>query len=175
MATAKTPIRPTPTSAWPTRPARRIPGLDSRRALRSGCADRQGVVVERRPDHVVEPLERSFDRQWPRLHRHLRQQSVLLRDQEVTGPHVEPMPVWFMPGDLACRRPSPQAVRVRLRRRSLQRQRQLLLDWAGLTRYGSEDTRDPASQSRAKTGWCSWATRSPKQWGAGGNGEFFPG
>ena len=56
----------------------------------------------------------------------------------------------------------------------LQRQRQLLLDWASLTRYGSEDSRDPAAQGRRKSGRIS---RRPDngRLGRGGNGEFFPG
>ena len=56
----------------------------------------------------------------------------------------------------------------------MQRQRQLLLDWASLTRYGSEDTevRPPkAGENRV----VFLGDQITEGWGAGGNGEFFPG
>jgi lysophospholipase L1-like esterase len=70
-------------------------------------------------------------------------------------------PVFAQPNDAA------QATR-------LQRQRQLLLDWASLTRYGSEDTevRPPkAGENRV----VFLGDQITEGWGAGGNGEFFPG
>ena len=38
---------------------RRIPEIDTRRAVCPGCANRQGAVVERQADHDLESLERS--------------------------------------------------------------------------------------------------------------------
>jgi lysophospholipase L1-like esterase len=70
-------------------------------------------------------------------------------------------PAFAQPNDLA------QAAR-------LQRQHQLLLDWAGLTRYGSEDTeiRPPkAGENRV----VFLGDQTTEDWGKDGNGEFFPG
>jgi len=55
-----------------------------------------------------------------------------------------------------------------------QRQRQLLLDWASLTRYGSEDSeiRPPkAGENRV----VFLGDQITEEWGAEGNDEFFPG
>ena len=59
------------------------PGVDPRRALRARRADREGAVVERRPDHILESLQRADGRQRPRLHRHLRRHALLLRRGEL--------------------------------------------------------------------------------------------
>ena len=40
---------------------------------------RQGTLVEWRPDHILEPLQRAYRRQRPRLHRDLRRHALLLR------------------------------------------------------------------------------------------------
>ena len=53
--------------------------LDARDALRARRPHRQGAVVERRSDQVVQPLQRPVGRQRPRLHRHLRRHALLLR------------------------------------------------------------------------------------------------
>ncbi len=50
-------------------------------ALRFGCGDRQGVVVQRRSDYVVCSLVRALGRKRPRLSRYVRQYLVLLRNQ----------------------------------------------------------------------------------------------
>ena len=75
------------TSGSPTTTTRRIASKARRtRALRAGRADRQRTVVERRSDHVVEPLGRAVDGQRPGLHQHLRRHAVLLRHQERSRP-----------------------------------------------------------------------------------------
>ena len=60
-------------------PVRRIP--TSRRAALYALdgADRQGAVVERQPDRIVEPLQRADRRERPRLHRDVRRRPLLLR------------------------------------------------------------------------------------------------
>ena len=58
------------------------PGIDPRRAVCARRTDRQGTVVERRSDHVLESLQRSDGRQRPRLHRHVRRHAVLLRRRQ---------------------------------------------------------------------------------------------
>jgi acyl-CoA thioesterase I len=56
----------------------------------------------------------------------------------------------------------------------VQRQRQLLLDWASLTRYGSEDTEvRPPKPSENRVVFLG--DQITEGWGAGGNGGFFPG
>jgi lysophospholipase L1-like esterase len=70
-------------------------------------------------------------------------------------------PAWAQPNDPAQAAPS-------------QRQRQLLLDWASLTRYGSEDSevRPPkAGENRV----VFLGDQITEEWGAGGNREFFSG
>ena len=61
--------------------------VDACRAVRPGCPDRQGALVQRQADHHVESLGRSRDGQRAGLHQHVRRGSVLLRHQEVN-------PVW---------------------------------------------------------------------------------
>ena len=53
--------------------------LAPRRALRPRRADRQGTVVERQPDRIVESLQRADRRERPGVHRHLRRRPLLLR------------------------------------------------------------------------------------------------
>lgn len=56
----------------------------------------------------------------------------------------------------------------------LQRQHHLFLDWAGLTRYGSEDTEIPppkAGENRV----VFLGDQITEMWGKDGAGEFFPG
>src|SRR6187401_2236026 len=55
--------------------------LAPRRAPGARCPDRQGVVVERHADHIVEPLQRIDHCQRPRLPRHVRWLPVLLRGE----------------------------------------------------------------------------------------------
>src|SRR5262245_56879474 len=57
------------------------PGIDARDPLRPRRADRQGALVERRSDRVVEPLQRAVGGERPRLHRDLRWCFVLLRSE----------------------------------------------------------------------------------------------
>ena len=69
--------------------------VDARDDLRARRAHRQGALVERRSDHVVQSLQRAVGRQRPGLHRHLRRDVVLLRrrrrgaDDERTVARVE--------------------------------------------------------------------------------------
>ena len=57
----------------------------ARRALRARRADRQGAVVERQHDRILEPLQRTDRRQRPRLPRDVRRRPVLLRHRTVGG------------------------------------------------------------------------------------------
>ena len=57
----------------------------ARRALRARRADRQGTVVERQPDRILEPLQRPDGRERPRLHRDVRRRPLLLRRRQVGG------------------------------------------------------------------------------------------
>src|SRR5436190_12769911 len=54
-----------------------------RRALCAGRSDRQGAVVERQPDRIVEPLQGADGCQRPRLSRHLRRHGLLLRPRTI--------------------------------------------------------------------------------------------
>lgn len=55
-----------------------------------------------------------------------------------------------------------------------QRQRQLLLDWASLTRYGSEDSEvRPPKEGENRVVFLG--DQITEEWGAEGNGEFFSG
>jgi len=73
----------------------RVAGLDGgadlapRRALRARRSDREGTVVERQRDYVVESFQRSHGREWPRVRRDVRRHAVLLRcgsaDREQVG------------------------------------------------------------------------------------------
>ena len=66
-------------------PARRIPSSQQGRALRARRTDRQGALVERHSDRIVESLQRTDRRQRPRLHRDVRRHPVLLRSETVTS------------------------------------------------------------------------------------------
>jgi lysophospholipase L1-like esterase len=56
----------------------------------------------------------------------------------------------------------------------LERERHLLLDWAGLTRYGSEDAEiRPPKTGESRVVFLG--DQITEYWGAAGNGEFFPG
>ena len=66
-------------------PARRVP--TSRRAALYALdgADREGALVERQPDRVVESLQRADGRERPRVYRDVRRRPLLLRRREVGG------------------------------------------------------------------------------------------
>ena len=53
--------------------------VDTRDALRARRPDRQGAVLERRTDHLVQSFLRADRRERPRLYRDLRRHAVLLR------------------------------------------------------------------------------------------------
>jgi lysophospholipase L1-like esterase len=55
-----------------------------------------------------------------------------------------------------------------------QRQHQLLLDWAGLTRYGSEDSEIRAPRA-GENRVVFLGDQITEEWGAAGNGQFFSG
>ncbi len=58
--------------------------LAPRSALCARRPDRQGTVVERQPDRIVESLQRAHRRQRPRLHRDVRRRPLLLRGHSLT-------------------------------------------------------------------------------------------
>ena len=87
-----------PDRAWDETGRRRSTAAASARARRAGCRrsrsaalyaldapDRQGAVVERHPDRIVESLQRTDRRQRPRLHRDVRRRALLLRRRPVSG------------------------------------------------------------------------------------------
>ena len=55
-----------------------------------------------------------------------------------------------------------------------ERQHRLLIDWAGLTRYGSDDTEIPPPKS-GENRVVFLGDQITEGWGKDGNGEFFPG
>ena len=59
--------------------------IGARHPLRARRADRRRALVERRSDHVVQPLQQPLGRQRPRLHRHVRRQALLLRRRQEGG------------------------------------------------------------------------------------------
>ena len=65
----------------------RAPGaeLAPRRALRARRSDREGTVVERQPDRIVESLQRAHRRERPRVCGHVRRRPLLLRRRQVGG------------------------------------------------------------------------------------------
>jgi lysophospholipase L1-like esterase len=55
-----------------------------------------------------------------------------------------------------------------------EKQRRLLIDWAGLTRYGSDDTEIPPPKP-GESRVIFLGDQITEEWGKDGNGEFFPG
>src|SRR5262245_24853719 len=60
-------------------------GLHTCSAICTRRADWKGAVEQRKSDHILESLERTFGRKWTRIHRHIRRQCVLLRNWEVVA------------------------------------------------------------------------------------------
>ena len=69
-------------SSGPGAPGAELP---PRRALRARRPDREGTVVERQPDRIVESLQRAHRRERPRVYRHVRRRPLLLRRRQVGG------------------------------------------------------------------------------------------
>ena len=59
---ARTPSRPTRTLVSPDNAGPPDSGVDACSPLRARCANRQRAMVQRRPDRILEPLERTLDR-----------------------------------------------------------------------------------------------------------------
>src|SRR5262245_12414919 len=90
----------------------------------------------------MEPLDGSCSCQWQRLYQHLRRHAVPLRHQEMKAPLA--IVLVGLAGTLQAQPPTAEL------EREIAAQRRLLMDWGGLTRYGSENTelRLPAGVDR---------------------------
>ena len=129
--------------------------------------DRQGAVVERRSDRDLESLERARAGQRTASTSTPTTADLLLRPEEMR-PACSAAAV-------ACRRGPGSRLRDRREtnwNRSSTRIAALLMDWGGLTRYGSENA-ELRLQARRATASSSWATRSPKT-GARARRNSFP-
>src|SRR6266545_1299918 len=113
------------------------PSLDSCHPVRARRADWQGTVVQRQADHQLEPLERNRAGKRADLYQHLRRNSLLLWLEEMRLLLVLMLLASFRLLHAQSDEPSPSRAELE---RELDAYRRILLDWGGLTRYGSENT-----------------------------------